>query len=127
MFSIYDEIIERYLKPNGCDSFHVGLDEVWDGIALNAEDIFRTRSPWCKCPECRDIDRKRLFIDHAVKILKYLKSRGMKNIYMYSDMLIKAGDGSDDSAEDMVKALKDNDLIDVVVIDWWTYSDFRIN
>jgi|CZCB01.1.fsa_nt_gi hypothetical protein len=126
LFSIYDEIIERYLKPNGCDSFHVGLDEVWDGIALNAEDIFRTRSPWCKCPECRDIDRKRLFIDHAVKILKYLKSRGMKNIYMYSDMLIKGrGTGSDDSAEDMVKALKDNDLIDVVVIDWWTYSDFK--
>ncbi|HBN82597.1 MAG TPA: hypothetical protein DDZ89_02035, partial [Clostridiales bacterium] len=86
MFNIYDEIIDRYLIPNGIDSFHVGLDEVWDGIAVNSEDIFRIRSPWCKCEKCRDINRKELFIDHAIKLLNHLKKRGMKNIYMYHDM-----------------------------------------
>ena len=126
MFSIYDEIIDRYLIPNGIDSFHVGLDEVWDGLAHNAQDIFKMRSPWCKCTECQNISRKHLFINHAIKLLNHLKSRGMKNIYMYHDILI--GHGQSDTAEsteDMVKALHDNDLIDNVVIDWWTYSDFQ--
>ena len=126
LFSIYDEIIDRYLIPNGIDSFHIGLDEVWDGIALNAKDIFKVRSPWCKCPECRDISHKQLFINHAIKIIKHLKSRGIKNIYMYHDMLIGHGKkDTADSAEDFVKALRDNDLIENVVIDWWTYSDFQ--
>ncbi|HOJ11479.1 MAG TPA: family 20 glycosylhydrolase [Clostridiales bacterium] len=126
MFSIYDEIIDRYLIPNGIDSFHVGLDEVWDGLAHNAQDIYKKRSPWCKCTECRNASRKHLFIDHAIKLLKHLKSRGIKNIYMYHDMLIGHGEADTaESAEDMVKALRDNDLIDNVVIDWWTYSDFQ--
>jgi hypothetical protein len=126
IFSIYDEIIDRYLLPNGIDSFHVGLDEVWNGIALNAKDIFKTRSPWCKCEECNKMTHKELFINHAIKLLKYLKSRGMKNIYMYHDMLIGHGVADTvNSAEDMVKALRDNNLIDNVVIDWWTYSDFQ--
>jgi hypothetical protein len=126
LFAIYDEIIDRYLIPNEVDSFHVGLDEVWDGLAHNAQDIFKKRSPWCKCPQCIKINRKTLFINHAIKILKYLKSRGMKNIYMYHDMLIGHGESDTaDSAEDMIKALRDNDLVDNVIIDWWTYSDFQ--
>ena len=126
LLGIYDEIIDRYLIPNGIDSFHVGLDEVWDGLAHNAQDIFKSRSPWCKCPECSKISRKELYINHAIKLLNHLKGRGMKNIFMYSDMLV--GHGVSDianSAEDMVKALHDNDLINEVVIDWWTYSDFK--
>jgi hypothetical protein len=128
LFDIYDEIIDRYLKPNRIDCFHVGLDEVWDGIALNAEDIYRIRSPWCKCEKCKDIDRKKLFINHAIRLLTHLKERGMKNIYMYHDMLIGHGRSTDgDATEDMMRALKENDLTDVVVIDWWTYSDFQEN
>ncbi len=130
LFSIYDEIIDRYLAPNGIDSFHIGMDEVWDGIAHNKDDIYRIRSPWCKCPECSARDRKALFIDHAVRLLKHLKGRGMKNIYMYHDMLIGHGGQargavSGESCEDFVSALKDNDLLDVIVIDWWSYSAFK--
>ncbi|NLC43561.1 MAG: family 20 glycosylhydrolase, partial [Clostridiales bacterium] len=126
LLNIYDEIIDRYLIPNGIDSFHVGLDEVWDGLAHNANDIFKSRSPWCKCNSCKDVSRKELFINHAIKLLNHLKNRGMKNIYMYSDMLVGHGESDTaNSADDMVKALHDNDLMDVVVIDWWTYSDFK--
>jgi hypothetical protein len=126
LLDMYDEIIDRYLIPNGIDSFHVGLDEVWDGLAHNAEDIFKSRSPWCKCSICKNVSRKELFINHAIKLLNHLKGRGMKNIYMYSDMLIGHGESDTaNSAEDMVKALRDNGLMDVVVIDWWTYSDFK--
>jgi hypothetical protein len=126
LFGIYDEIIDRYLVPNEVYSFHIGLDEVWDGLAKNAKDIFKNRSPWCKCPECSKFDRKTLFINHAIKILKHLKARGMKNIYMYHDMLIGHGKRTTgDGAEDMIKALNENNLTDNVVIDWWTYSDFK--
>lgn len=132
MFDIYDEIIDRYLKPNGITSFDVGLDEVGDGIAQNANDIFKNRSPWCKCPECAGKDRGQIYINHAIKLLKHLKSRGMKNIYMYSDMLIEKDCGQDmesyklgDNTLNMYNALKENDLLDVVSIDWWTYSDYR--
>ncbi|NMA95037.1 MAG: family 20 glycosylhydrolase [Clostridiales bacterium] len=126
LLHIYDELIDNYLLPNNIDSFHVGLDEVWDGLAHNSEDIFKKRSPWCKCPECSRLTRKDLFINHAIRLLKHLKSRGMKNIYMYHDMLI--GHGEKETAEstgDMVKALRENDLIDNVIIDWWTYSDYK--
>lgn len=123
LFSIYDEIIDRYLVPNGIDSFHIGLDEVWDGISLHSNDIYKIRSPWCKCNSCKDLNRKDIFISHAIMLLKYLKSRGMKNIYMYHDMLIGHGNSiADESCEDMMKELKDNDLLDVVIIDWWTYA-----
>jgi len=128
LFSIYDEIIDRYLAPHGIDSFHLGLDEVWDGIAHNAQDIYKIRSPWCKCPQCREKSRKNIYIDHAIRLIKHLKSRGMKNIYMYHDMLISHGDSIDsESCEDMMKALADNDLLDTVVIDWWTYSAHKEN
>lgn len=129
LFDIYDELIDRYLAPNGIDCFHVGLDEVGDGIAQNAEDIFRKRSPWCKCSECAQKSRARLFIDHAVRVLKHLKERGMKHIYMYHDMLIDHGPCTTADGEDkcklMMEAIRDNDLTNEVIIDWWTYSDFQ--
>ncbi len=129
MFNIYDEIIDHYLKPNGIESFHMGLDEVGAGLAQNAEDIFRNRNAVCKCPLCRDANKSDLYIEHAIKLMKHLKERGMKNIYMYHDMLIKVGDGewhgAEDSTEKMMRAIEENGLRDVAVIDWWTYSDFQ--
>lgn len=123
LFSIYDEIIDRYLAPNGVDSIHIGLDEVWDDIALNAADIYRTRSPWCRCEKCRGADRTALFIDHAIKIIRYLKDRGMRNIYMYHDMLIgHGGSTAGEGCGPMAEALRENDLVDSVVVDWWTYG-----
>ena len=128
LFSIYDEIIDRYLIPNNIDCFHIGLDEVWDGLAQNSEDIYKIRSPWCKCPVCRTKSRKEIFIDHAIKLMQHLKQRGMKNIYMYHDMLIGHGDSIEtESCEDMMRALADHDLLETVVIDWWTYSAHKEN
>ena len=125
LFSIYDEIIDRYLIPNGIDSFHVGLDEVCDGIAYNAKDIFKMRSPWCRCKKCRNTDRQTLFINHAIKILNHLKNSGMRNIYLYNDMLTgRDGSITGESCTQMMQALRKNDLTDCVIIDWWTYEAF---
>ena len=126
LFAIYDEIIDRYLAPNGIDAFHIGLDEVWDQIACNAEDIYKVRSPWCRCPVCRERSRKDIFIDHAIRLARHLKEKGMRHITMYHDMLIGHGQATDaEGCEAMLQALADNDLLDVVVIDWWTYSARR--
>ena len=126
LFDIYDQIIDRYLAPNGVDSFHIGLDEVGDGIAQNADDVYKVRSPWCRCPDCAGQDRIQRFIGHAVKLVLHLKQRGMKHIYLYHDMLIAHGTyGETDSCGLMMDALRQNDLLGEVVIDWWTYSDFQ--
>ncbi len=125
LFTIYDEIIDRYLAPSAVDSFHIGLDEVWDQIAANKDDIYKVRSPWCQCPVCRDKSRQDIFIDHLIRLARHLKDRGMKNIYVYSDMLIGHGDSiKEESVEHLVAALQENDLFDLVVVDWWTYSAY---
>ena len=125
LFAIYDSIIDRYLIPNGIDSFHIGLDEVWDGIALNAEDIYRTRSTRCRCGECKRKSLNALYIEHAVKLIEHLKNRGMKNIYMYNDMLKFAenpGD-SDSPARKIAALLREKKLDKVTILDCWTYSE----
>ena len=126
LFDIYDEIIDRYLKPNGIESFHIGCDEVWEGIAQNADDIYRNRNNFCKCPLCRSTPKDDLYIEHVIRLMKHLKDRGMRNIYMYHDMLLGHGIGTEfDSTEKMRKAIEDNGLKDIAVIDWWTYSDYQ--
>lgn len=126
LFAIYDEIIERYLKPNQGDSFHIGMDEVWDGIALNAEEPFRTRSTWCRCPECSKKTREELYINHALKLISHLKDKGMKNIYMYNDMLkfaAEANPGEISLARKFASLLREKGLHQVTVMDCWTYSE----
>lgn len=126
LFTIYDEIIDRYLKPNNVDSFHIGMDEVWDGIALNAEDIYRNRSTWCRCPACKKKTHIELYINHALKLITHLKERGMKNIYMYNDMLKFGNDeasGDNSPARLFASLLFEKGLDKVAVIDCWTYSE----
>ncbi len=77
LFNIYDYIIDKYLKPNGIESFHIGLDEVRDerGVDLDAPDKLYT--PLCQCPECAKLSKQEKMIGHAIKLISYLKSRGM--------------------------------------------------
>ncbi len=126
LFDIYDEIIDRYLKPNGVESFHIGCDEVWESIAQNEHDIWRIRNNFCKCPLCRSVPKDELYIGHVIRLMKHLKDRGMKNVYMYHDMLLGHGSGTEsDSTEKLRRAILENGLADTAVIDWWTYSDRR--
>jgi len=126
LFDMYDQIIDKYLAPYGVDCFDVTLDEVWPEIAQNAEDIFRRRDPWCKCPECREMNPGEMFIKHAIAIFKHLKEKGMKNITFACDMLIDHGPfGVGVLTEPLLKALKENDLMNEVVCRWWTYADLQ--
>ena len=120
--NIFDSIIDRYLKPNGIESFHIGMDEVWNETATEPNDLFRVISPWCECDECKKLSNNDKFINHAIKLIAHLKSRGMKNIYIYSDMMARGQHSTIDPA-DFKKLLEEHDLMDVTVVDWWTYSN----
>ena len=129
-FTVYDEIIDRYLKPNGITSFHIGLDEVRAGTAQNAGDIFKKRTDFCQCPLCKDASKADLFLEHAIRLIKHLKEKGMKNIYIYHDMMRKklanpeAAINNPNGLVDVFnRMLRENDLQDNVIIDWWTYAD----
>jgi len=119
MFDLYDEIIDRYLTPNGIDAMQIGLDEVWAGIGMDAEDPFKYHTPFCRCEKCRDRERSELMLEYIIRLCRHLKDKGMHSIYIYQDMLQYEFKVLD---EKLAQRLKDEDLYDVVVIDWWDYS-----
>lgn len=124
LFGIYDQIIDRYLAPYGSDCFCIMLDEVWAEIALNENDIFKKRSPWCKCPQCRDKIEGELFVNHALRCIKHLKEKGMKRIVIDCDMLIDHGPNGVGVLTDLlVEGLKRENLEKDVLVCWWTYAD----
>jgi len=105
MFDLYDEIIDRYLTPNGVDGFQVGLDEV-------------PEANFCKCEKCRGKSNADLMIDYVIELCKHLKAKGMKSVYIYHDMFFKY----EAITEEMYQRFVDADVADVAVIDWWSYS-----
>lgn len=123
MFNIYDEIIDRYLKPNGIDSFEIGLDEVWPVVGVDVNDRAKNVEPFCKCEKCRGIDYGKIMFEYIIKIAKHMKQKGIKNVYVYHDMLFNHGMLTDE----YVQRLKDEDVYDVIIIDWWSYASRGYN
>lgn len=124
LFSIYDQIIDNYMTPYGMDVFTILLDEVHDDVGYNAEDPLRVRSPWCKCPKCKDQDKGDIFINHAVKVCSYLKEKGMKSVIMACDMLLPNRRKSLGWLGDrLMEAIDNAGLRDTMLIDWWAYFD----
>lgn len=119
MFSIYDEIIDRYLTPNGIDAIEIGLDEVYGWFGEDLDDIYGKYDPYCKCEKCRHLSRKDLMLKYIIRVCKYLKSKGMKSVYIYHDMLFEQFDVVN---EELVELFKKEDIYDVVVLDWWYYT-----
>lgn len=119
MFSIYDEIIDRYLSPNDIKSIAIGLDEVQNGRGIDKNDLHKEFSPICKCEKCRKKEFAGLMAEYVIKILKYLKGRGMENVYLYHDMLAKHGLLNEEFAD----RLREEGVYDITVIDWWNYHN----
>ncbi len=107
LFSIYDEIIDRYLKPEGITDFAVGLDEVGEPYR-------------CSCPLCKGSTHAELMLEYLIRICKHLKARGMKRLYVAHDMLFNEFDVVN---EELKQRFIAEDIYDVVVLDWWTYED----
>lgn len=127
LFELLDSIIDRYLAPNGITSIDIGLDEVGDGdylIGVNPDDIWKSRPQFCRCELCKGAQPKELFIDHAITLIKHLKKKGMKNIYLCNDVFYRRGRPAEaDLLETFRNRLIDEDLLDVTVLNWWNYVE----
>lgn len=125
LFKVYDQIIDEYLIPNEMYAFNILLDEVWEQFGVDPEAPDVQYSPWCQCEKCRDKERSELFIEHAIKILKYLKQKGMKTIMMANDMLVRKISRLGDLSAPFLKRIAEEDLKDVLLFDWWWYNDLK--
>lgn len=119
MFDFYDEIIDRYLTPNGIDGIEIGLDEVYPSIGVYQDDIFKNVTPFCECELCRKKEESELMVDYIVKLCKYLIKKGMKSIYIYHDMLFN---NFDIVNEELKQRFVDEGIYEYIVIDWWSYN-----
>ena len=122
LFSIYDQIIDNYMTPYGMTAFATLLDEVWDKVGMNAKNPFAATSAFCQCDKCKDKDRGQMFIDMLIKTTRHLKEKGIKSVLVANDMLYHEHHipGLKDR---LWTALRENDLLDVLLLDWWDYTD----
>ena len=107
MFTIYDDIIERYLIPNGLDEIQIGLDEVGPSYI-------------CHCEQCEGISHRDLMVEYIIRLCKHLKEMGMKRIHIYHDMLFHHFDTIN---EELKQRFVEEGIYDEVVMDWWSYED----
>ncbi len=119
MFDIYDEIIDRYVTPNGIKSFEIGLDEVCNMLGCHEDDLWKEASPFCQCEKCRDADYGELLVQYIIRIAKYLKKKGIENLYIYYDMLFETNFINEETAQ----RFKAEGIYDMIIIDWWSYRD----
>jgi hypothetical protein len=133
LFSVYDQIIDEYMIPNDMHDFNILLDEVWEGYGMNAEKMRTKLSPWCACPKCRTKKKSEIFIEHAVKLVKHLKEKGITSVVLANDMLMdnsKIAERKESLGwigDQLLEAMRKEDLQDVLLIDWWYYTDIREN
>lgn len=130
LFNIYDEIIDRYAAPNGVTAFDIGMDEVRMGWAYHPDRIGTCLSPWCKCPQCAAKTQGQIIMDHAARIVSHLKEKGMKTVYMYNDMVVEHStiynaNNPENRVEQFLQTMGEKDLLDVVCLDWWAYTEVR--
>ena len=125
LFRVYDQIIDEYLIPNKMYSFNILLDEVWEQYGVDPNDPATKKTPWCQCPKCRGKERSQLFIEHAIKIIKHLKEKGMKSIMVANDMLVRKVSKLGDLSAPFLKRIGEEGLKDVLLFDWWRYTDLK--
>ncbi len=101
LYDIYDNIIDKYLKPNGIDWFDIQMDEVYE---WDANDV-------------RKSSEEDIYIDHMIKLAKYLKSKGMNHIGVWTDML----DHRKLMTPQFEERIEREGLKDVMQFHWWRY------
>lgn len=124
LFSIFDQLIEKYMKPYGMDTISLLLDEVHEGIGRDEEDPFAMQDPWCHCEKCRQLEKGDIFIRHAVKMIRYLKDKGIKGAIICCDMLQEGRRSKLGWLGDrLLEACREADVLDILLVDWWSYHD----
>ena len=106
MFSIYDNIIDKYLAPHGLTEFCIGLDEV--------SELDR-----CQCPECSKRDVVELQLEYMETMLLHLKEKGITSTRVSFDMMHQFGKLTPEYRAE----LDAKGIGDMVDISWWSYVD----
>jgi hypothetical protein len=120
MFDILDEIVDRYLLPNGVRWFHLGLDEVWPILGMDESEPSRVVSPYCRCEECSKREWYDWFVDYVVTLCKHLAERGITKIGMWHDSFVRGGRMNEELAE----RFRREGIFDKVALHWWRYGGF---
>ncbi len=125
LFKVYDQIIDEYLIPNEMYSFNILMDEVWEQYGVDTQHPEIKYSPWCQCEKCRQSDRAELFVEHAIRLMKHLKEKGIKNIVMAVDMVARKVSKLGDISALFLRRVREEGLQDVLFTDWWRYTDLK--
>jgi len=125
LFSVYDQIIDDYLIPNGITTFNILMDEVWQQYGANAELKDQYLSPWCQCEACRGKSQADIFIGHAVKVISHLKEKGMKNVFISNDMVVRETKQMGYIGDQFLEAVRKAGIDDVLLFGWWRYTDLE--
>lgn len=120
MFDIVDEIIDRYLLPNGVKFFHMGLDEVWPILGMDEDEPTRVVSPYCQCPDCQGKEWYDQFVDYVIAMCKHLAEKGIEKIGLWHDSFVRGGRMNEELAE----RFRREGILDNVVLHWWRYGSF---
>jgi len=118
LFTLYDEIIDKYLRPNKIDFFHIGMDEVDPLIWIDPQHPKRRIDPWCKCPQCRNRPREELLLSYLFRIIEHLVSKGINSISLWNDQLYRMNLLN----EKFSSQLKNRGLKEKIIIEWWHYG-----
>ncbi len=120
MFDIIDEIADRHLLPNGVRSYHIAGDEVYPLIGMHPDRPFERVSPWCECPECSKKTSGELYVEYILRIAKHLRDKGVTQISMWYDQLVR----SEQMGTGLREKLREAGLEDNIVLHWWRYHSF---
>ncbi len=123
LFKVYDQIIDEYMIPNGLDTFNIHLDEVKEGYAKHPDHPEIKYTPWCQCEKCRHKTQAEMFVEHAIKLIKYLKEKGVKSIQLAMDMVTRKVSNLGDISELFLRRVQEEDVQDVLLTGWWCYAD----
>lgn len=104
LFDIFDEVIDRYMKPYGITEISAGLDEIGE------DDL-------CQCEACKGKSTYERLLEHVIKLAKHLKARGVKTLRIDHDMFFKYYD----KFEEMKERFIEEDVFDIIFICWWGY------
>jgi hypothetical protein len=118
LFSLYDSLIERHLRPNGGEWWHLGLDEVEPTAGVDEADPAREVDPWCRCPDCAGRSPTQLLVDFAVRSIEHLAGQGIRHVTLWHDALVKL-----EALAPLRAALAARGLAERVVVQWWHYDD----
>jgi hypothetical protein len=118
LFSLYDSLIERHLRPNGGTWWHLGLDEVNAYAGIDERDPSRVVDPWCSCEQCAHRSPADLLVSFAARCVERLVKQGIEQFTVWHDALAKL------QAYPLFKAaLAAKGLQDRVAVQWWRYGD----